>query len=225
MNLLFEIPDSFILAVFIVIFLIIAIIAIIIKASSRKIKPIDEDDRYDTDEFSDVKISSDEKTEEQIKATNEIEKVFNQMSVDLEKQKDEVNDIDDFEREQEENAIISYQELLEHAEKLKQEASKYEKIAEAKAGTKMGDAMKSISKKELNDEKKMEEKKKAFRSSEIVSPIYGIQSNKNMVRQKKVPKTKKNGIIGEAYDQKRFEIEETQNLDFLKSLKEFRKNL
>ena len=224
MYLLFEIPDSVLIIIGIIIVLIIAIIAIIIKASTRKVKPIDEDERYDSgEEYTfDEKQDDEERTEEQIKAKEELQKVFNQMNTDLEKQKNEVNDIDDFEREQEENAIISYQELLAHAEKLKKEADEYEKLAEEKANTKMGDA---INKKEIRDKVTIEEKKKAFRSSEIVSPIYGIQSNKNMVRQKKSSNNKKSGIISKAYGQERFEKEETQNLDFLNSLKEFRKNL
>ena len=224
MYLLFEIPDSVLIVIGIIVVLIIAIIAIIIKASSRKIKPIDEDERYDSDDeliFAEEENDV-ERSNEQIKAKEELQKVFNQMNADLEKQKAEVNDIDDFEREQEENAIISYQELLAHAEKLKKEADEYEKIAEEKANTKMDDA---INKKEKMDKVSIEEKKKAFRSSEIVSPIYGIQSNKNMVRQKKSSNNRKSGIIGKAYGQERFEKEETQNLDFLNSLKEFRKNL
>ena len=220
MYLLFEIPDSVLIVSGIIIVLIIAIVAIVIRASSRKVKPIDEDERYDSGE--ELVIPDEERTDEQKKAKKELEMVFNQMNADLEKQKAEVNDIDDFEREQEENAIISYQELLAHAEKLKREADEYEKMAEEKANTTMREA---IDKKEERDKVSLEEKKKAFRSSDIVSPIYGIQSNKNMVRQKKSSKNKKSGIIGKAYGQERFEKEETQNLDFLNSLKEFRKNL
>lgn len=219
MNLLFEIPDSVLIIIGIIIVLIIAIISIIIKASSRKIKPIDETERYDNDEIEVEEISNENLTDDQKKAKMEIEKVFEQMNSDLEKQKEEVNDIDDFERQQEENAIISYQELLAHAEKLKEEAAKYEEIAEKKANTKIKDA---INKK---DTLNIEQKKKAFKSSEIVSPIYGIQSNKNMIRQKKSPKKQNSGIINKSYEQERFENEKTQNLDFLNSLKEFRKNL
>lgn len=227
MYLLFEIPDSVLIIVGIIIVLIIAIIAIIIKASSRKIKPISEDERYDSGEdyiadYTDTDTERTDRTDEQIKAKEELQRVFNQMNADLEKQKSEVDDIDDFEREQEENAIISYQELLAHAEKLKREADEYERKAEEKANTKVKDV---TYKKEARDKVSLEDKKKAFRSSEIVSPIYGIQSNKNMVRQKKSSNVKKSGIIGKAYEQERFEKEETQNLDFLNSLKEFRKNL
>ena len=226
MNLLFEIPDSVLIIIGIIIILIVAIAGIFIKVSTRKVKPIDEENRYDSGEELIEEDIDETPTSEQQKAKDELKKVFNQMSADLEKQKTEVDDIDEFEREQEENAIISYQELLAHAEKLKEEASKYEKIAEEKADTKMNDAIKSIYKKEQRDlEDEREAKKKAFRSSEIVSPIYGIQSNKNMVRQKKSTKSQNGGIIGKAYEQKRFEKEETQNLDFLNSLKEFRKNL
>ncbi|MBR3229376.1 MAG: hypothetical protein IKF91_00960 [Bacilli bacterium] len=225
MYLLFEIPDSVLIVIGIIIVLLIAIVTIIIKASSRKIKPIDEDERYDSDvDYTFTHDESDEVelTSEQIKAKEELQKVFNQMNADLEKQKSETSDIDEFEREQEENAIISYQELLAHADKLKKEADEYERIAEEKANTRIND---TIDKKEARDKESIEEKKKAFRSSEIVSPIYGIQSNKNMVRQKKSSNNKKSGIIGKAYEQKRFEKEETQNLDFLNSLKEFRRKL
>ena len=222
MNILFEIPDSLLIVVGIIIVLVIAIIAIFFKVSSRKVKPIDEGERYDSDSVSFDEVVKSERTDEQKAAKNELEKVFNQMNADLEKQKEEVEDIDDFEREQEENAIISYQELLEHAERLKREASEYEKKEEVSANTEIEEAM--IKKEEL-DNRRLEEKKKAFRSSEIVSPIYGIQSNKNMVRQKKSSKRQNGGIIGKAYDQERFEKEETQNLDFLNSLKNFRKNL
>ena len=121
-----------------------------------------------------------------------------------------------------ERVLAEVRDALDTAEKLKKEADEYEKLAEEKANTKMGDA---INKKEIRDKVTIEEKKKAFRSSEIVSPIYGIQSNKNMVRQKKSSNNKKSGIISKAYGQERFEKEETQNLDFLNSLKEFRKNL
>ena len=225
MNLLFEIPDSVLIIIGIIVVLIIAIIAIIVRASSRKVKPIDEEERYDRDEFSVIEETSkndeeeidEEEVFERKKAKDELERVFNQMSADLEieKQKAEIDSIDDFEREQEENAIISYQELLAHAEKLKEEVSMYEKIAEEKANMNVEEV---TSKKKNRDIDERSNPKKAFKSSDIVSPIYGIQSNKNMVRQKRPRR-------GNLSDQERFEKEETQNLDFLNSLKEFRKNL
>ena len=65
----------------------------------------------------------------------------------------------------------------------------------------------------------------SFKNSDIVSPIYGIQSNKNMVRHKNSSKNENRDIISKAYEEDLFEEEKTQNLDFLNSLKEFRNKL
>lgn len=229
MNLLFEIPDMvlYIIGAFFILFLIV--VAIIIKRSNHKVKPISEDERYDSDDIKIREVPNDELTDEQKEAKEELARVFNQMSADLEKQKKEADEIEDFEREQEENAIISYQELMAQAEKLKAKADKYERIAESKANVKVNDAMNSYRKRDTYEERKTESKPKksvhAFKNSDIVSPIYGVQSNKNMVRQKKSSKSEKRDIISKAYRQDLFEEEKTQNLDFLNSLKEFRKNL
>ena len=229
MYLLFEIPDKviFIAGAFFVLFLIVT--TIIIKKSGPKVKPIDEDDRYDSDDIKIREITNDELTDEQKEAKEELARVFNQMSADLEKQKNESDEIDDFEREQEENAIISYQELMAQAEKLKAKADRYERIAESKANVKVKEAMSTYKKHEFKEERSKEDKPKkqvhAFKTSDIVSPIYGIQSNKNMVRRKNSSKKEKRDIISKAYGQDLFEEEKTQNLDFLNSLKEFRKNL
>ena len=68
----------------------------------------------------------------------------------------------------------------------------------------------------------MEEKKEehhGFKNSDIISPIYGIQKEKK----KSSLKRTNDGIIGRAYEKSNMESE--QNIDFLNSLKEFRKNL
>ncbi len=230
MNLLFEIPDKVLIIVGAIFVLFIIIVAAIIKNSGRKVKPISEDDRYDNNEPIKVReITNDELSDEQKEAKEELARVFNQMSADLEKQKLTPDEIDDFEREQEENAIISYQELLAQAEKLKEKADTYEKMAETKAGMKVKEALSTYEKHEVKKQEKIQDNSKkqvqTFKSSDIVSPIYGIQSNKNMVRQKKSSKKENRDIISKAYQQDLFEEEKTQNLDFLNSLKEFRKNL
>ena len=223
MWLLFEIPDKVLVIVGAIFVLLIIIVAAIIKNSGRKVKPISEDERYDNEEPIKVKeVTKDELTDEQKEAKEELARVFNQMSADLEKQKLTPDEIDDFEREQEENAIISYQELIAQAEKLKEKAVKYESYEE-KADKHVKDAYER-----MEEQKVVKQPKKqvhAFKSSDIVSPIYGVQSNKNMVRQKNSSKKENRDIISRAYEQDLFEEEKTQNLDFLNSLKEFRKNL
>lgn len=236
MNVLFEIPDVIIVGVIAVILLVIIITALFIKAHSRKVKPIDEDERYDSgfeeDVFEELEKSNVIKeniTDEQREAKAELERVYKRMSEDLEKQNNDKDEIDDFEREQEENAIISYQELVKQADKLKKEADEYEQIAENKADMEVEDAIKTFKKHDFKESKKSKTSKysdkKKFKSSDIVSPIYGIQSNKNMVKQKNSTNSKKSDIISKAYNEKEFEMEKTQNIEFLNSLKEFRKNL
>ena len=242
MNILVEIPDKVIIIIGIVIVLLTAIgVAVFRVVTRRKVKSIDEDDRYDAEEEEEEEYSSlsiedffkdereipiEELTEEQIEAKKELQRVFEKMSYDLENQKTDEEEIEEFEKEQEENAIISYQELLKEAENLKKKADKYERKAEEIADTKIENAIKNYKKKEEKiNSKKIESKMRGgFKNSDIISPIYGVQGNKNMVKLKKKTTRKKSDIISEAYE-KDFEEEKTQNLDFLNSLKEFRKNL
>lgn len=233
MYILFEIPDKLLIIIAIIIVLLITIGVIFYKVFSRKkIKPIKEDERYDIEEdddyspltvedfFDDNNELNEELTHEQIEAKEEIQRVFDKMSRDLENQK-ENDEIDDFERMQEEDAIISYQELMERASYLKNSADDYEREYEKKVETNIDDVLDAY---ERKVEKRNENNNHKFKNSDIVSPIYGIQSNKNMVKfEKKNTNSKKSGIISKAYDD--FDEEKTQNLEFLKTLKNFRKNL
>lgn len=240
MNILFEIPDALIIGLIAVIVLIIIIVAIIIKVRSRKVKPIDEEERYDKEPFDEIEvkeITKDEMTDDQIEAKKELERLYQKMSEDLEKQNSASDEIEEFEKEQEENAIISYQELMEQADKLKKQADKYEKDAEDKADMKVHEAIATFKKRDIKTTKEVKEVRstkpsnsrygtnKGFKSSDIISPIYGVQSNKRMLKKKTDTNREKRDIISKAYEKKQFEDEKTQNLDFLNSLKEFRKNL
>ncbi len=110
MDLLLEIADRdliFIALAFLGVVIFVVIIVYIIKRN--KVKPLPEEERYDREE------KPVELTEEQKQAKAELERVFNMMSADLEAEEEEISPIDEFEREQEENAIISYQELIKQA--------------------------------------------------------------------------------------------------------------
>ena len=50
MNVLFEIPDFVLIIAGVIIVLILGGIALFVKIKSRKVKPIDEDERYDSGE-------------------------------------------------------------------------------------------------------------------------------------------------------------------------------
>ncbi len=230
MNILFEIADRDLMiigAIFLAI-LLIAFIVFKVVTKANKVKPISEDERFDNEENIEDRIKvtevTQEETEEQKKAKEELERVYMQMSADLEKQESEPievkeDHIDEFERKQEENAIISYQELMAKAEQLKKEANKYETHTESAADMKVKEAMNTYQK---HTSKKVSEKEAyhGFKNSDIISPIYGIQKEK-----KDLSKTQSNDIISKAYEEMNTKSENEKNIDFLNSLKEFRKNL
>lgn len=226
MNILFEIADRdlIIIGIILVAILIVATIMFKVAIKGKKIKPIDENLRFDNEDNldDDVKAENDiieEKlTDEQQKAKAELEKVYAQMSLDLEKQDEKSDNIDDFERDQEENAIISYKELMAQAENLKNQAKQYENHVEKQADMKVNEAINTY--KEHNESLDKKEAYHGFKNSEIISPIYGIQKDK-----KSLPKNQSNGIIGKACEEINSKSESENNIDFLNSLKEFRKNL
>lgn len=226
MNILFEIADStlMIIGAILVAILLVAFIIFKIVSNKTKVKPIDENERFDIDETntkSEVAL-----TEKQKKAKEELERVFNQMSSDLEKQEPTKDEIDEFERKQEENAIISYKQLMEEAKKLKEKADEYEQEADKAADMKIDDAINTYEKhSKINvseiETSKPQEAYQGFKNSDIISPIYGIQKEK---KDKKITtKFKTNDIISKAYNE--VDEEREENTQFLNSLKEFRKNL
>ncbi len=191
MNLLLEVPDKDIIIIGITVLLVFIIFMVIFKKVNKanRVLPISEEERFDKEEDNDVDL------EEKEKAKAELERVYAQMSADLNKEQPK-DEIDAFEKEQEENAIISYKELMKQANMMKKEEDiKNEKVEVSQEIKEQEEPIK---------EEIKEEKPKAyqgFKSSDIISPIYGIQKKgeKNYTKQ--------------------------DNDKFLNSLKEFRKNL
>ncbi len=148
MYILFEIADKTIAIVALIFFVIFLVVGFIMYLSTKdpKVKPISEDERFDNENPKEFFENIKPETKEQQEAKNELERVFKQMSEDLEKNEPK-QIIDNFEKEQEENAIISYQELLKQAEEKRKHPN-------------------------MTDEKETEKK---FHNSEIISPIFGIQ--------------------------------------------------
>ena len=208
MDLLLEIADRdliFIALAFLGVVIFVVIIVYIIKRN--KVKPLPEEERYDREE------KPVELTEEQKQAKAELERVFNMMSADLEAEEEEISPIDEFEREQEENAIISYQELIKQAKAKGQIKEEPAKIKEDNFEALEEEIYSKPSYQEVyetHEEKPVEEKKK-FKNSEFISPIFGIQNgNPSYPTVKKIDRSKK---------------VEDENTQFLNSLKEFRENL
>lgn len=225
MNILFEISnkDLIFIGLAFVALVIFGIIIYYVVSKSNRVMPIAESDRFDAEDEEEPKIL----TEEQKKAKAELERLYSKMSQDLEKQQEpvkqetEINDIDEFEREQEENAIISYQELMRQAN-MKQ---KIEEKKDERRETEKEPKYKTISEYEkeirMKNEKEQlrleidEEEPKKFKNSEIISPIFGIQSEGRHVQR---PPMKQKTTQEKTSEPK-------NNEDFLKSLKEFRKKL
>lgn len=233
MNILLEIADRdlIIIAVAVLAIIVLGVITFYIANKDVKVKDV-----FFEDEKKEEKPKPQQLTEEQQKAKAELERVFNQMSADLEAKNPRQAKIDEFEKEQEENAIISYQELMRQAT------------------TKDTEPINSLIEKEKPQEKvqleidikEEEEEPKKFKNSEIISPIFGVQ-NKNAIKNKEVIKKqnveykkKEKPIIAkhayeeikqnyaeikQNYEEIKQNYDEDNNKDFLNSLKEFRKNL
>ena len=208
MYVLFEIADRdlIIIGIFFVLICLIAFFLFRMQVNKHRPKPLDDNERYDTEEVSKEELPK-EFTEEQIKAKEELERVYNQMNADLQAAEPSREEIDDFEREQEENAIISYKELMRQAEKLKAEATREEAKDSVLSQLRIEDVL------EEEEKSAPKESSHKFKNSDIISPIYGIQSDKKTMtinHEKKVKDT---------------EEEQEEMNEFLNSLKEFRKNL
>ena len=138
--------------------------------------------------------------EEELGKTREQTEVIEIIESMQEKVKDITEKVADYEDEQEENAIISYTELLNavKAKKEVQEELKFEPVKEEKKVN------------EIKEEPKFNETKeeKKFRSTEAISPLGRINKQ----------------INSDSY-QSNLKVSNMQDDDFLKSLKDFRSNL
>ena len=138
--------------------------------------------------------------EEELGKTREQTEVIEIIESMQEKVKDIAEKVADYEDEQEENAIISYTELLNavKAKKEVQEELKFEPVKEEKKEN------------EIKEEPKFNEtrEEKKFRSTEAISPLGRINKQ----------------INSDSY-QSNLKVSNMQDDDFLKSLKDFRSNL
>ena len=161
--------------------------------------------------------------EEKEQAKLELEKVVDEMQKNLDNEKVTTSDITTYEEEQESKAIISYQELVE-AVRNNNEAKVHNEVGmevadtnaiekpeevvvpsimEEKEEITINDAIDAITKEEVKPYSE-----ENFRTSEVISPIYGMTSE---VDDKPI------------YNDLDSDMEEVD--EFLDSLKDFRKNL
>ena len=138
--------------------------------------------------------------EEELGKTREQTEVIEIIESMQEKVKDITEKVANYEDEQEENAIISYTELLNavKAKKEVQEELKFEPIKEEKKVNEVREEPKVSA---IKEEKK-------FRSTEAISPLGRINKQ----------------VTNDSY-QSNVKVSNMQDDDFLKSLKDFRSNL
>jgi len=156
----------------------------------------------------------------------DLESVLEKMQEEVNKPKDEIMT---FEEEQEEKAIISYQELLNAVKKNVNEVTKVEKNESAEIKQEIINESNILEPVVLKTEKEIkveseENKSNKFQNSEFISPIFGRVGN-----DVEYPKIK-------SFDEKEEDLEKTivmpksdintdNDDEFLRILKEFRNNL
>jgi len=207
MYVLFEIQDKYIIMFGVVLVLALAVAGVIIYIYNKKnrVKPIAENERFEeVSEIEEVKPT--ELTEEQKKAREELEKVFNQMNADLQKEPEKV--VDTFEREQEENAIISYQELMRQANTKEEPINSIIKEEKPKTPVQL----------EIETLEETEEPKK-FKNSEVISPVFGVYKRVDE------PKTYTNASYERNMSKREIDHEIRKTEDFLTELRSLKNKL
>ena len=174
------------------------------------------------------KIEKEEKQDKELENNKkEVEEMLLKMQKDLEAKPEDV--VTNFENEQEEKSIISYQELVKSVKEKNNNINVQPvKIEEEK-----------IEVEDVSDDTLELEplKEKKFKGTEFISPIFGKQNNK--IKYPTVPKVNntlldeidfdtnyvKSEPKKEILSTKKLDKEIKKNDDFLNALKEFRKNL
>lgn len=183
----------------------------------EEILNVDEKEEPEAIEINEKEQQQDEKNR------SSIEEVLKAMNEDLEKQKYET--IDRYEEEQEENAVISYQELVARKMALNEEKEEKKTVNETLTRTSYIDSDEGITpvsfeKIEVN-QPNAEASNNKFSNSEFISPVFGrLESTMEYPTLKKTVET-------ETYTETKVNDEELpqETDEFLNTLKEFRKNL
>lgn len=180
---------------------------------------LDELKEQETDEIKITKINEEEKPKANL------EEVLEKMQADLDKKEDVVAI---FEQEQEEKAIISYQELLQSKNKNiegsnKELLSVIEQISNPTPNNIYDEIEEPIEAIPM-----VSEEPKKFKTTDFISPVYGKQDNN--IKYPKIPnfnelKETKNNIELEKKVDTFEELDSNHNDAFLNALKEFRSHL
>ena len=215
----------------IIVLIIIATILFIIASNQKNRKKIKDD--FVEAERVEVELEKIEENSE----SNELENILKKMQEDIDLKPEDV--VKKFEEEQEEKAIISYQELVDNVK-----SGKIEVIDDEESEVNFVENLNIEDPVELvinNEESSsvtpemvkeviqnistssIKEEPKKFKNSEFISPIYGVM-NTNL-EYPKVKKTENILDIMNTKDYNELTEEIKKQEDFLNAFKEFRNNL
>lgn len=216
----------------IIVLIIIATILFIIAANQKNRKKI-KDDFVEAE-----RVDNELQKIEETPKSNELENILKKMQEDIDLKPEDV--VKKFEEEQEEKAIISYQELVDNVK-----AGKIEVIEEEESDINFVESLNIEQDSEpvmtIEEENpsvtpemvkeaienisvsSIKEEPKKFKKSDFISPIYGVMDQKF-----EYPTVKKNENILDIMNTKDYN-ELTEEIkrqeEFLNTLKEFRRNL
>ena len=207
--------------------LILTSILLILASNQRKKAKINKD-------FENAKAADEQLKKIEEEKPNELQQLINKMQEDIDLKPEDV--VKKFEDEQEEKAIISYKELVDNVRNGKiqvidDETNKPVEIYQISSiEPKTIDKEESVTPEMLKDAienisaNSIKEEIEKFKSSQYISPIYGIMKD-NIT----YPTIKKKEITLDAISNTRDYTELTEEIkrqeEFLKALKEFRDSL
>ena len=207
--------------------LILTTILLILASNKRKKDKINQD-------FEKAKEADEELKKIEENKPNELQQLINKMQEDIDLKPEDV--VKKFEDEQEEKAIISYKELVDNVRNGKIQAiddesnTPVETYQLSSIEAKTIDREESVTPEMLKSAienisaNSVKEEIEKFKSSEYISPIYGIMKD-NM----SYPTIKKKEVTLDAISNTRDYTELTEEIkrqeEFLKALKEFRDSL
>ena len=199
-----------------------------------------DDDLEEIEELENLTKEEKEVDEKVNKNQLNLASMLEQMQKDLEAEPEDI--ITHFEQDQEEQSIISYQELVNTLKEGKKEVIE-EPIKEENKGivkTKKGEVTKVeipvIDLEEEQKEVKKTKEKTKFKKTDIISPIFGKIEKPSNEERKKIAKEHIEELLEEENKDYKQVLEATMDLsplkeeikrndEFLASLKEFRRNL
>ena len=228
----FIINNIYLYICIIICLLILTTILLIVCANQRNRRKI-KDDFVEAE-----KIEEELEKKEDTKVSNELENILKKMQEDMAVTPEDV--VKKFEEEQEEKAIISYQELVDNVK-----AGKIEVLDDEESNTNFVENLNIEVESEpimaIEEEKEsvtpemvkeainnisafsVKEEPKKFKQSEFISPIYGVMDTK--LEYPTVKKSENILDIMNTRDYNELTEEIKRQEEFLNALKEFRNNL